>query len=878
MIEKTQNKINQLIMKKFLLSIFAVMLAVFSVQAQVWTKVTDASTLQAGDKVVIVAKDYNYAIGKEQTNNNRSQVAVTKSGNDVSWTSGVQEIELQAGTKAGTFAFYVEGSTNKATKGYLYAASSSSNYLRTQTTNNDNGSWTISIAADGTATVKAQGTYTRNVMQYNQSSGLFACYSSASQKAICIYKYTEAGGTVVGKAELPNVSVANNSTIEVGTEITITPAADNNVSYKINGGSPVVIRDGEPATIIAEQAGTMTLDITTVCLSNDQQLSATYTYTVKPVKPSIVAESTSFEDELEVEINADGDIYYTLDGTEPTTASTVYSAPFTITETTTVKAIAVSNGVASDVAEATFTWIDPNVTTATLSFASTAQRTSFSTSQQVWEQNGVKLTNDKGSGNNIADYANPARFYKNTNIKIEALRPISKIEFDCVSDYVISISGAIKDGTKVTVNVNPANTVYEVKGLSAQVRLNSLTVTYANGDSPEPVVTAAPTLPASANFENEFEVAITAEDGAAIYYTTDGTEPTTASTVYSTPFTITETTTVKAIAVKNEVISAVAEATYTKVKLIDLSNCTVAEAIEAYKNGQTGAATITGYIVGAADGGLNKEGNFSGSTTVKTNLLLADDPSETDVTKCIPVELPKGDIRDGLNLADNSVNYKKKVVLTGSVEVYFSVAGLKSVSAYEFIEEEEPVAESWSSFYAAFPVAIPEGVEAYIVTAANAGYVTLTQIYNAVPVNTGVILKGGSIEATYDNYYTGEVTEVTGNLLNGTMSDTYIYEEAYVLGKVDGNFGFYKAAMNQLDGTAWLANAGKAYLPVSALPASAQGAASFSFRFEEGTTGISEVKGENGEVKAIFDLTGRRVEAITAPGIYVVNGKKVLVK
>ena len=41
---------------------------------------------------------------------------------------------------------------------------------------------------------------------------------------------------------------------------------------------------------------------------------------------------------------------------------------------------------------------------------------------------------------------------------------------------------------------------------------------------------------------------------------------------------------------------------------------------------------------------------------------------------------------------------------------------------------------------------------------------------------------------------------------------------------------------------------------------------------------IDEVKGENGKAKTIYDLTGRRVDAITTPGIYIVNGKKVFVK
>lgn len=148
-----------------------------------WTLVTDASTLKAGDQIVIVAKDYNYAISTEQKSNNRGQAAVTKSGSTiVEPGTTVQKLTLETGKSSGTFAF-------NTGSGYLYAASSSSNYLRTEKTMSANSSWGITIASNGTATVKASGSNSRNVMQYNQSSSLFACYSSASQKAITIYKY-----------------------------------------------------------------------------------------------------------------------------------------------------------------------------------------------------------------------------------------------------------------------------------------------------------------------------------------------------------------------------------------------------------------------------------------------------------------------------------------------------------------------------------------------------------------------------------------------------------------------------------------------------------------------------------------------------------------
>jgi hypothetical protein len=71
-----------------------------------------------------------------------------------------------------------------------------------------------------------------------------------------------------------------------------------------------------------------------------------------------------------------------------------------------------------------------------------------------------------------------------------------------------------------------------------------------------------------------------------------------------------------------------------------------------------------------------------------------------------------------------------------------------------------------------------------------------------------------------------------------------------------------------------LNNANKAYLPASAVPNKTVAFYGFDW---DGTTGIENVVVEN-EVKAIYDLTGRRVEAITAPGIYIVNGVKRVVR
>lgn len=143
-----------------------------------WTKVTNASTLAVGKEIVIVASTSDHALGADK-GNNRNAASITKSGDTVTLNSDVQIITLETGNVADTFAFNVGN-------GYLYAASSSSNYLKTKTTLDADGSWAISITSAGIATIKAQGSNSRNWLRKNSTSALFACYSSG-QADVSIY-------------------------------------------------------------------------------------------------------------------------------------------------------------------------------------------------------------------------------------------------------------------------------------------------------------------------------------------------------------------------------------------------------------------------------------------------------------------------------------------------------------------------------------------------------------------------------------------------------------------------------------------------------------------------------------------------------------------
>ena len=286
-----------------------------------------------------------------------------------------------------------------------------------------------------------------------------------------------------------------------------------------------------------------------------------------------------------------------------------------------------------------------------------------------------------------------------------------------------------------------------------------------------------------------------------------------------------------------------------------------------YQIDNDGATKERGYYFGSWEP--------SGSTAKVAQNIAEDGISVTEVvdevcTATFPITINEnhnpGDvivvraITGKINNATNSA-FEQNIVEGGYVDFLFVVAESYTLTVGE---------TEWATLCLDTAVRIPGGVEVYTVREIKDGYVELGGVFDVIPANCPVLVNA-AWSGDWEFVYTSETGKEYVNLLKGTTEDEYITEEAYVLWDVDGEACFCKADMTN---GSFLNKANKAYLPKT----KGMNAASYSFRFEgEGTTAIENVEVEN-EVKAIYDLTGRRVEAITAPGIYIVNGKKVLVK
>ena len=161
------------------------------------TTYTLATSVTPGKRYIIVGFNENtYKAMGEQRSNNRAavEISVNDKTATVPSTAGAYEFVIDGNAEDG-YTIYDE---SEESTGYLYAASSEKNWLKTQKENDVNGLWTITFGEGGVASLQASQSQNRNVMQYNSSSSLFACYASASQSPVYLYEKEVSGETKVG--------------------------------------------------------------------------------------------------------------------------------------------------------------------------------------------------------------------------------------------------------------------------------------------------------------------------------------------------------------------------------------------------------------------------------------------------------------------------------------------------------------------------------------------------------------------------------------------------------------------------------------------------------------------------------------------------------
>ncbi len=196
------------------------------------------------------------------------------------------------------------------------------------------------------------------------------------------------------------------------------------------------------------------------------------------------------------------------------------------------------------------------------------------------EKGGITIESTDAAFN--ADGNKRYRFYQGSTTTITStIGNITKIEFTCdvdnkgrygangfkgVEGYTFT-----EDKKMGTWTGDAAAVEFAAK---YQVRATKVVVTIGASD---PNTVAAPSIEGVTPFLDKTTVTLSAAEGTKVYYTTNNEAPTTASTLYSAPFELTATTTVKAIAVKDGKQSSVAEKTFTKEEL------TVANSIAEFK-------------------------------------------------------------------------------------------------------------------------------------------------------------------------------------------------------------------------------------------------------------------------------------------------------
>ena len=941
---------------------------------------------------MIVAQGYSKALSTTQYTNNRGVVDVNIDAEDNISTvpSGACVLELQA-QDDGTWAFY-----DASNSGYLYAASSSKNHLKTQDALDNNCKATVDIALDGVATIKFQGTYTHNWLRYNDTNSpkIFSCYlETSSQSDVYLYHYVTSGGTTEPSGnEDPNISYSPSSLIIAANGTLTTQPTLNNPngvtikSYSSSNPSVATVT-GEGVIALAGGTGTATITATSKADATYKEGTATYTLTVFGA-PEITPESGEYAKSVDVAISATdaAALWYTTNGSEPTidnaAATKVTKFPVNLSLPIgehTVKAITAYDAEGtflSNVETRTYNVLDVDYTTVVKEspFDATSGDLDDVISYTTAKENGTAAP--KISNNNILLYQPSKGKQHGGSITISAKEgyEIKSVTIGTkqATSYSYTLNGSTEHSANTPLAKNAKATLGDLsnqsvtfycEGASSDYRLevNYISVTYVQKAGA--VVTPSITFSETETSGMPIDVTISSSGASYIWYTIDGTDPTAAGVTpivkegESTSFTLTETGnyTITAVALNdNGDYSQLATA------ICVINKPTPGLAKMKYKKVTSNDDIVDGgvYIIVCETKNVALESiDTSGIKGVKTDVELVDNTYSGVVNESLaPYEIQLNKIdedkysiyvisQDGYLTVVSETSNSSKITLNSGVNsdlarwsISFSdgnaVIGCvgatgnnlqynPSGSMFRMYNSTQTAIQlykktfdlsvnantaGYATAYTVFPYVMPASANGYIVTeTAEGATIKAKQKYPAgaeVPANAPLLIKNAEAGVTLNPVVLGKTVEAypyaEENLLHGTRlesdgvttdvdgtgkktGDYYYYKLSYKLeagNPVADSYGFYRG---KADGSAFaMKNTLTAYL---ALPRSSGlvNNLRISIDNEDGSaTSIqtNRIPADN-MPQSVYTLSGVRVNAAgnrLPKGIYIVNGKKVVIK
>ena len=450
--------------------------------------------------------------------------------------------------------------------------------------------------------------------------------------------------------------------------------------------------------------------------------------------------------------------------------------------------------------------------------------------------NGITATFSKGSNANTSPaYYNTGsafRLYGGNTMTITAPSnvTINSVVMTTTSDKKVHAESKVTpgtltvSGTTATISsINAKSVTFTQGGSSGHVRIVTIKVNYT-ADQTAVVLPSKPTLTASRKFLGEQVVEISCStEGAKIHYTIDGTDPTAESTEYSEPFTVNETTTVKAIAVNENGASEMATATYTKAELMSIAEAKAqSKGTEVFIDLKDAVVTVNhsnGYYIFIQDettgvcifsssakyaaGTQFTSGVIYGTTDVYNNMNQIKNAEfigvETTTTTVEPIEVTVADLAD----ADKYATYEGRYVKLTDV----TLAGTA-------ITQDEATYAAYDRFELGFAAKYAEATTCDI-EGIPACYKTTLQIYPVVITEKEVHVhsasvftaEGASIKAACDCgescgsltlvvpsdlVYNGQAKAVT---VEGTIEGVETPEVVYSSEAAPVNAGTYTASI-----------------------------------------------------------------------------------